>query len=269
MSVCIAAVAEGGTSDPKLVLCADTRIEIGDFVGADTGFKIAAIGSKWMALMAGSLACAREAVDAYRASPPPTTSENNALDRLKSSNAELKRRKTEEHIRLKWGMSYDDFLLKGRQSIPEDLYHATWREIEALGFGCELIVAGFTAHHEACIFSCDNANGVNVCEHFAAIGSGAWIAQAALYQRGCERRMPVDEVLYYVYEAKRLSEIAPGVGKLSHLGVTGDSEKGLIPRLQPIHPKSPELRSLEKMYKGICLRSYVPGRISISVPIAQ
>ena len=48
---------------------------------------------------------------------------------------------------------------------------------------------------------------------FGCVGSGGPIALAALRQRKFTSIMEVREAMYYVWEAKTLSEIAPGVGK--------------------------------------------------------
>jgi len=49
-------------------------------------------------------------------------------------------------------------------------------------------------------------------ENFSAIGSGAHVASAALFQREHDSSVKLMNALYNVFEAKRLGEISPGVG---------------------------------------------------------
>jgi len=55
------------------------------------------------------------------------------------------------------------------------------------------------------------------CEHFGVIGSGTDIGESSLYYREQSMAHPINRTIYQVYEAKRLGEKAPGVGKKTNL----------------------------------------------------
>jgi hypothetical protein len=58
---------------------------------------------------------------------------------------------------------------------------------------------------------------ITECSNFAAIGTGAIIAEPVLYQRELQIYTDAERAVYIVYEAKRLGETAPGVGKRTNL----------------------------------------------------
>jgi 20S proteasome alpha/beta subunit len=209
VTICIAAIADWW-HDPKIVLCSDTRIEMQDFASANTGNKLGRIAKHWLALLAGNLPHAKELVTYYQdhlANEPESSEVSETISQFRIPPQNMKKARIKQHLQMKWGMSYDDFTTKGNHAIPQDLYQATWREIESIQLQCELILAGFIGTR-AHLFSYDDQFDVVHCEHFATIGSGSWIAKAVLFQRGCHGQMSLEEVVYYVYEAKRLSEIA-------------------------------------------------------------
>ncbi len=113
-------------------------------------------------------------------------------------------------------MSYLEFQRHGKQSLPEDLHRETAWEIRNHCLEVELILAGFIAEPagepEALILKLSGER-VSRCDSFAAIGSGAFLAEASLMQRNYIAIAGVPYATYLAYEAKRLGERAPGVGK--------------------------------------------------------
>lgn len=75
----------------------------------------------------------------------------------------------------------------------------------------QLIVAGFIQCIPKLVYV-DSHEAFSLPE-FAAIGTGCVIADAMLRWRRCNKYMPLEEVMYYVYGAKKLGEMSPHVGK--------------------------------------------------------
>lgn len=111
----------------------------------------------------------------------------------------------------------------GKNQLPEDLYRQTAYDITCQRIEAELILIGRVGGR-FCLFTCI-AGEVTACPHFAAIGSGAPIASSVLFQREHVFYRAVPLALYVVYEAKRLAEIAPGVGKLTSYAILGPPTK--------------------------------------------
>ena len=84
------------------------------------------------------------------------------------------------------------------------------------------------------LFQINRYGDVEKADHFAAIGSGAVIAESVLYQREQKLSNELNETLYNVYEAFRLASKAPGVSGEPHIWVyepeLGDSMITIVPR---------------------------------------
>ena len=89
-------------------------------------------------------------------------------------------------------------------------------------------------------------------DNFACIGTGAYIAEPALYQRHQSRAFTLGKTLYHTYEAKRLGEIAEGVGH--HTIIIAVAPPGKFEnRFMPISLDGIEF--LEKQYQKYGLKS--------------
>ncbi len=108
-------------------------------------------------------------------------------------------------------MPYGEFLEKGKAQLPEESFRQAVYEIGAQRIEAELILVGYMDDHFV-LFQCADRE---VTEHsdFIAIGSGAQIAAPVLYQREQNHTHSVEKTVYAVHEAKKLAEIAPGVGR--------------------------------------------------------
>lgn len=75
----------------------------------------------------------------------------------------------------------------------------------------ELIIAGFIEGEPRIFYA--SAHGVQGIHEFVAIGSGALVADAMLRLRKPSSRMDSSQIMYFVYEAKKLGEASPHVGQ--------------------------------------------------------
>jgi hypothetical protein len=141
-----------------------------------------------------------------------------------------KSRIAESAILAPLGLNRKEFISNQKLFSDEFSKYITER-MAAVQFGVETIIAGNDysgAHHYklqenpdlGCIIasSCDALG-------FAAIGIGARHAEAQFMLNGYSRLVPQEEALWLVYMAKRKSEIAAGVGKITDLFSIGSKNK--------------------------------------------
>jgi hypothetical protein len=121
-----------------------------------------------------------------------------------------KRKIAAEMVAGAFGIGYQDFLDKGKETLPDDVYREMVYEINRTTLGCSLLVVAyneFTPH----IFRIGETGLVETCESFAAIGSGSYIAESTLFQREHHEHTKLGKGIYNVYEAMKLGGHAPGV----------------------------------------------------------
>lgn len=102
----------------------------------------------------------------------------------------------------------------------------------------------------------DHEDVVRPEDNFASIGSGSYVAIPALHQREQEDSNSLLETIYNVYEAKRLSQIVPGVGLATSIdvlypdGTTWEWSDELADRCKWLFDRlGPKLRLSEKKAK--------------------
>jgi hypothetical protein len=123
-----------------------------------------------------------------------------------------------EMISSRFGISYQEFLKTGKAVFPEDVHRETMTEISRTSLDCWLLILAFS-HTTPTIYRISSSGSVEVCENFAAIGSGYYIAEASLFQRSQSTENDLGMTIYNVYEAMKLGSIAPGVGDKFQIGV--------------------------------------------------
>jgi len=127
----------------------------------------------------------------------------------------------------------------------------TYTKIGLIDSEAEVIITGFIAG-EPYIFVVERDCTVTQRENFACIGTGAYIAEPALYQRRQNRSATLARTLYHTYEAKRLGEIAEGVGEFTVMFAIAPP-KNIEIRYLPIEQDG--LKFLEEKYKEYGLKS--------------
>lgn len=218
---CIAAQCKFGPQK-AIVLCADRRIDYGTYHAAhEKGWKVMLAGAGWMALMSGPTSRCHALLSLYWSylnNHPPLTEA--------SVWSELQAPLNEYKSRLRTG------------GFPS-------------GKSIELILTGFiegspymfkvaaTDSPDDEIFHCHQG--------YACIGSGYFLAQYSLMNRLYQSMMDIDEVLYYVYEAKRWSELETGVNKNTTIFIQRAGEKPAEVILNPLQPDG--IKHLRRLYR--------------------
>jgi hypothetical protein len=140
---------------------------------------------------------------------------------------EENKRLAEERVLAQYGMTVEDFV-KSRESVGDLLYERIWGEISRIKLGCELLVGGFDNSGSSHIFVVSNPTDDNpsfVTDRdfpgFAAIGTGSYLADSALYGMDHNSALGLKATIYNLTTAKFLSESASDVGEETYLYIFG------------------------------------------------
>lgn len=190
LTVCVAAICEDN-GEPKIVLCADTRLDFGEHGSADGTAKMSVLWHGWCGMLAGDYAVASD-----------------FIERLKKS----------------FQMRKKDF--GSKESLRSFVVSVATKFMNGPLYGkepVEIIIAGFI-HRKPVIVAVRMdetaaAPAVFSGKPFHAIGSGANIVNIFLGLREVSPEDSMNKMLYVVYEAKKASEKNGGVGPETRLVV--------------------------------------------------
>jgi len=247
MTVCIAAsTAIKGV--PAVVLCVDMMGST-DYTSSETIHKFYPVGPDFFALLAGTLSDAGEFARLVRSrlSTEKPADQSALLRQIRAAVRDFKHAMAETHIETAIGISYDEFRRKGKKTLPEDLYRSLCWEIRNQQTDVELLIAGFLpvpGKPERLIPAIVKVSFGKVwySDNFAVAGSGAGIAEPALFHRNQNSLDTFEATVYQVYEAKCLAERSPGVGRRLIMLV-------LRPKQRPLVLTEPGIKFLDKQVK--------------------
>jgi 20S proteasome alpha/beta subunit len=136
------------------------------------------------------------------------------------------RLKAAEDLALKSrGLTHEFFVKEGAKLLPPVIYQMIDQFLATFNFNLELIIAGLDEHGPT-IYGIRNP-GVMDCYDsigFHAIGNGGMHGVLSLVETyNPEGEIP--ETLYSIFRAKRIAEVAPGVGKETDIGMISKAEK--------------------------------------------
>lgn len=216
MTLCIAAPCLEGAEE-RIVIAADRRVE-NALMGGDVSLKIDFPMDSWVAMFAGSVHDAFELTEVYRSHlKGQRVTKDNARTVLLEPAYARKRYLCDNYTRAKVGLSYEEFLDGGNERLPSDVFRDMVYEIAQLSLACQLILAGFVEDRLSMMFTLNGTDGNIVLGHtesFAAIGSGATVAETMLFLRGQQQACTLSQTLYAVFEAWAVaSRVSPAVGR--------------------------------------------------------
>jgi hypothetical protein len=263
-TVCIAGICFDKGS-PRFVLCSDQRIET-DQAGGEVCLKLDHAGDGFLAMIAGNTARARDlAAVCHKALMDRTHTMDSAdfvAEISKCANAQ-KRVLADNYVHSQLGVSYDYLLEYGRSRFPQHHFDEIISGVRLIDLACQLILAGFIGGNPF-LFTIDRDCAIYRDESFAVIGSGTPVAQASLFRRGYRGYMPIEEAAYYIFEAKKFSEVSPGVGSRTDMAVVKKSKKTGFTNWQAVSPFY--MTRLENEHKQFGLRDYAPSPWSEAFP---
>jgi 20S proteasome alpha/beta subunit len=191
MTVCIAAVCSDGSGKPCIVLCSDTRLDLGDIGSTSTAIKLDVLGHGWCVQMAGGWSNVCHWKDHLK----------RRVQTAKEANLEQISRCLKESA---------EYFSKSAFCESDTTY--------------ELLLSGFPVGNPVILSASlrPSTNGGHslstaMSGTFACIGSGNLVASTLLSARECHSSMSIEYVSYLVYEAKRISEKTGAVGNMTVL----------------------------------------------------
>lgn len=196
MTLCIAAHARSMDMKPSIVLCCDSLVTVG------TG--VSETARKYKLRFLPGLACMFAGVDEH------------AQDLMRLYQTRL----------ASYTPSLADIkeqLWVGMKQFESDLQR---REITLTPHDLRMLVAGFIDGQTEIIYV-DQEKVFDV-PIFQAIGIGAESAQGILSWRNPAVHWVIGDVMYFLYEAKRISEVDPYVGKQTNMFVLEQSSRGSL-----------------------------------------
>ena len=208
VTACIAAKA-AIHKDPALVLCMDMMGST-ESSSAETTWKMHRLCRGFNGLIAGPIATAREMAGYCGVRIDGKSTPAELLQGLRDGIGDYKQVFADSHVKSRLGISYLEFMSDGEFPDKDVRREICW-EIKNHYSQVEIIVAGFCGKWPVIL----KVSGDSVCEcdDFAVVGSGAPAAESSLFYRSQNMHSSIDLTVYQVYEAKRLAEGSPGVGK--------------------------------------------------------
>jgi 20S proteasome alpha/beta subunit len=267
MTVGVGAICDGGKS---VVVAADRMITFGAPMNLQTEppdfNKITQITPRCALIFSGSGPDGEEIIASARkklgGSPSPKTPITRVAEVVKEAYVELKRNRVEENI-LKPMLSatFKEFQTLCAQSSSSQVLQQVLGMIVQHNLNLEVMIAGvdesavgaqlFVTTHPGQVFPM-------AMQGTTAIGSGGIHAAVRMTLGQHARTATIVDTVYNVYEAKRASEVAPGVGKLTDLAIiTADTfrlaNKPLFDILEAVHKEKPALSDDERgKLQGAC-----------------
>ena len=225
VTVCIAALfrwnyaAAGKPPDLGVaaVAVSDRMITAGDVQYEPAQSKVALVGRRIAMLIAGDYPVHSQALRItlkYFGGKPDATSLQIANFYGAQIQA-IQRKQAEDHILVPLGLNTDSFLAQ-QKDMSEGFIATTTSDLQNFrGADVEALVVGIDADGLASLYHIDHRGVIGAYDDvgFAAIGIGAWHARSSLMQAGYTNQAGFFPALAAVYHAKKIAEIAPGVGK--------------------------------------------------------
>jgi 20S proteasome alpha/beta subunit len=226
VTVCIAARCRTGDKKHKycLVTMSDTKLSTGSYSGELATLKLRRISQHWHCLIAGTFAHHVPLIERVSNEIGNDVVRYEIVQKAFTGAfiAENKRL-VEETILSPFGLTLDKFL-KSRKDIGDSLYERTWADITRAKVDCQMIVCGFDPHPRLFVIENPTSERLGFVTNsdfpgFAAIGSGAYLADSTLYALQQNPARYIADTLYILAAAKFTAEAASDVGKESHLTI--------------------------------------------------
>jgi hypothetical protein len=172
-----------------------------------------------------------------------------ALAHLRKPLGDLKRRLADSYTQARLAVSYEQLRENGQKWFGDDRWQRHMEAVDQHDLNVDMIIAGFIGRIPV-LYQTSRANGyleLEAATNFCVIGSGATTAEPALHARAQSFNTPLPMALYNIYEAKKISEASPFVGKRTILFVVYADENERCVRLEVLTDFGE--RQLEELYK--------------------
>jgi hypothetical protein len=231
MTLCIAALAEVQTSSPKIVLCTDFKVSCDEFA-SESEFKARVLSPQLVGLQADSPGRAKELCLLYQDYLEREVLKPRLVAKqLNEPLVEFKSFLADRYVGRCWGLKWQDFLGNGERWFGAEEFAREKNIIANHPLRVQMTIAGFIGLYPILLEVRDGELGwKTTC---SVIGSGSYIAEPALHARNQTSAELLGRTLYNVYEAKKLSESSPYVGKQTGMYVLSPRDESSI-NFQPV-----------------------------------
>jgi 20S proteasome alpha/beta subunit len=222
MTVCIAAICDEGKS---IVVAADRMMTFGapmNLQAEGAVRKIIKLAENAALLFSGSVPDAESLAQSARvAAKNGSSSLKEIADQTARAYQDLKRKKVEDSIlRPLLGIEFPQFQQLASQSASSQVLSQLLGMISQHNLGLDAIIAGVDDEHAHLAVVTHPGTAVTLdLVGFSAIGSGGMHALVRLSLGRQRKELSIPETVFNVYEAKKASEVAPGVGKVTDIAV--------------------------------------------------
>jgi len=221
MTVCVAATCEKGQ---VVIAAADRMVTSGLMIEFEhpSSKKITDISTRCVALTAGDALAHTELFAAVqgRLHELADPSVEQVVEAIKEIYQELRRGRIEDLFLKPRGFGgFPDFYRHHGQ-ISESIVLTIQSEIDRFDYGLQILVCGLSGRR-AHIYVVGDP-GTSACFdsiNFHVIGSGTPHAVSKLITSRCSQDLPLEDALLLVHQAKRVAEIAPGVGSATDIAI--------------------------------------------------
>ena len=222
MTICIAASCnDGGT-----IVVASDRMLTAPFLTVEFDHqdaKIDQIGENCVALSSGDALCVQDilmgGIGAARQLQNPST--QTLAEHIKHQYCKIRKMRINDLVLQPRGIDFESFYQGGMIGrFPQDLSLMIDRQVTAYELGSTILIAGVD-DSGAHIYNIDHPGSMACFDRvgYHAIGSGHRHAVLKLVALGQHPSNTVNETIFNAYCAKRVAELAPGVGQASTMKI--------------------------------------------------
>ena len=261
MTICISA----SCNDGRTIVVASDRMLTAPFLTVEFDHqdaKIYQIGRNCVALSSGDALCVQEILvgGVGAASQLQNPLVKTLADQIKMQFCEVRKQRINDLFLGPRGVDFDSFYQRGMiNQFPQDLSMFIDSQVQKYKLETMILVAGVddSGAHIYCVedpgaLSCFDRLG------YHAIGSGHRHAVLKLVALGQHQQKSINETIFNVYCAKRVAELAPGVGQATSMkivsrGGTHAVEQEILDRLVPAYEQhaNPVTDSIKKAVEGL------------------
>ncbi len=254
MTVCIGATCERGTT---VVVAADKMVTFGAPMNLQTEprtlHKITKAADHCLLLFSGSVSDGEEIIGRSLANVAAKDPIVKIGETVRLAYADLKKKRVEEQLLLPiLGADFAKFQTLVTQSSSSQILQQVTALIMQHNLQAEVLIAGvdasgshlFAVIHPGTLLPLDTTG-------YAAIGTGGLHAAVRLSLGQQNKDASLVDTIYNVYESKKASEVAPGVGKLTDMAVIKNgaihfAQESLFELLEKVRKERPSLSGNEQ-----------------------
>ena len=268
MTICIAARC----ADGKAIVVASDRMLSAPFLTVEFDHqdaKIDQIGPTCVALTSGDALCVQDVLvsGVGAATQLQNPSISMLADQVKEQFREIRKQRINDFVLGTRGIDFDSFYQGGMISrFPQDLAMLIDREVQTYGLGITILIAGVD-DSGAHIYCVANPGSIQCFDRvgYHAIGTGERHAVLNLVSLAQHQSTSLEETIFNVFCAKKVAELAPGVGQATTMKIvlprgTESISQDILGDLAPIYEQQAH-PSVEEKQAAIAeiLTRYVDG----------